>query len=65
MPGPNSPGINVYDFINDKLCVGDGTEMCDFLVQPFSDTNFVSQEKYAFASHQLWQNILKEKEDSD
>jgi len=65
LPGPNPPGLKVYDFINDKLCVGDGTEMCNILIQSFSHTNFVSQEKYAFASHKLWQNILKEKKKSE
>jgi len=60
LPGPNPPGLKVYDFINDKLCVGDGTENCEFLMQPFSNTNFVSEERYAFASHQLWQNILNQ-----
>lgn len=65
LPGPNPPGLNVYDFINDKLCVGDGTKQCDFLMQPFSNKSFVLQERYAFASHELWQNILERKKDSD
>lgn len=66
LPGPTAPGLKVYDYINDVICVGDGTKVSNIELQPFSHSNFVTNNNFAnaFASHKLWQDIVR-KENAD
>lgn len=55
LPGPTDPGIKVYDFILNKLCVGDGTTFLDGMTEDIDTTDFLKYEKFAFASQYFWQ----------
>jgi hypothetical protein len=65
LPGPSEPGLKVYDFINDRLCQGDGTETCYFEAQPVRHINFLTEEKYALVSHELWEKYAPEDSHQD
>lgn len=60
LPGPTSPGMEIYDFIDNKLKDND-TKSINCLMQPFGNTNFLADKKYAFASHELWHHIVSGK----
>lgn len=55
LPGPSKPSIEVYDYIEKYLCVGDGTEMFNFTAEHIMSRAYLKTRDYAFASHLFWQ----------
>ncbi|MBN8678942.1 MAG: hypothetical protein J0M29_12010 [Chitinophagales bacterium] len=55
LPGPSEPGLKVYDFLNDRLCQGDGTNFCRIEVQSIPRINFLTEEKHALILHDFWE----------
>jgi len=60
LPGPSSPGIKVYDFIANELCVGDGTKFLNGMVEHIPDKDSLRKKAYALASNWYWQEYTKE-----
>jgi len=54
LPGIGSPGLEAYDYINDVLCVGDGSKMCNIEMEQFQNRSFISKKEDAYACHKLW-----------
>jgi hypothetical protein len=59
LPGPSSPGLEVYDFITDKLCVGDGTQLTHGMIERMDSKDYLHKKDYAFASHHFWNQCTK------
>ncbi len=60
LPGPSNPGMKIYDYLNDVICVGDGTKFTDINMLSFKKETFISKEKNAFVLHDEWQKMEKE-----
>lgn len=56
LPGPSDPGIKVYDYILNNVCVGDGSNFLNGTTEHFSTTDFLKFKKNAFASYLLWED---------
>lgn len=54
LPGPSNPSINVYDYIEKNLCVGDGTNFLNGFYEHIPDINYLKNKKYAFAANEFW-----------
>ena len=59
MPGPSEPGIKVYDYIEKKLCVGDGTEFINGMTEHIPQKDYLKNKDYAFANNWFWQEYTK------
>lgn len=60
LPGPSSPTINVYDFITNQLCVGDGTKFTTAMLEHIPERDYLRKKEYAFASNWYWQKFTNE-----
>jgi len=60
LPGPSSPGIKVYDFIENNLCVGDGSSFLDSMMEHIPERDYLRSKNYAFAGNWYWQEYTKE-----
>jgi hypothetical protein len=57
LPGPSNPGINVYDFIKDELCVGDGSRMINTLIVKIPPRDYLHRKEDTFISTRYWQKV--------
>lgn len=55
LPGTSGPGLKIYNYITDKLCVGDGTEFWEGTYEHINTKDYLRRKEYAFASHLFWQ----------
>ncbi|MFD2164202.1 HNH endonuclease [Paradesertivirga mongoliensis] len=60
LPGPTDPGVEVYDYIANNLCVGDGTAFVNGMIEHIPDTDYLRVKKYTFASLYFWGEYTKE-----
>jgi hypothetical protein len=60
LPGPSGPGIKVYDFIENDLCVGDGSSFLNVVLEHIPKGDFLKYKKFAFAGNWYWQEYTKE-----
>lgn len=60
LPGPSSPSIDVYDFIENVLCQGDGTEFCNITVEHINTDGLLKKRSLTFASHWFWEEYTKD-----
>jgi hypothetical protein len=60
LPGPSSPSIDVYDFIDKELCQGDGTEFCEISVEHINTDDILKKRSLTFASNWFWDEYTKE-----
>ena len=56
LPGPSSPGIDIYKNIEKILCQGDGTEMHKIELYHFEGSDNVTEKGLTFNSNYQWQN---------
>jgi hypothetical protein len=59
LPGPSEPSIKVYDFIEQELCVGDGTTFLNGMTEHIPARDYLKNKDYAFASNWFWQEYTK------
>lgn len=57
LPGPSTPGIKIYDYIEKNLCVGDGTGSLEGFCEHINVDNFLKEEKHAFAANTIWEHF--------
>jgi hypothetical protein len=55
LPGPSAPGIDVYDYIEKNLCVGDGSGSLTGFSEHINVDNFLKEKEFAFAANIFWQ----------
>jgi len=55
LPGPSKPSIDVYKYIEEYLCVGDGSKSVNFMVEHIRQLDYLKTKEYAYASHMFWQ----------
>jgi len=60
LPGPSSPSINVYDFITNQLCVGEGTKFINAILEHIPERDYLRKKEHAFASNWYWQEFTTE-----
>lgn len=60
LPGSSAPGIKVYDYILEKLCVGDGTMFHDITLEHIPQENYLQQKELTFAGNVYWQEYTKD-----
>ncbi len=60
LPGPSNPSVNVYDFITNQLCVGDGTKFTNAMLEHIPVRDYLRKREYAFASNSYWQKFTHE-----
>ena len=54
LPGPSTPGIDVYDFITNQLCIGDGTKFTNAMLEHILAGDYLRKKEFAFASSWYW-----------
>jgi hypothetical protein len=60
LPGSSGPGIKVYDFIENNLCVGDGSAFLNGMLEHIPERDYLRNKKYTFAGNWYWQDYTKE-----
>lgn len=65
LPGIDNPGLEAYDYIQDVLCVGDGTQMCNIEMEQFQNRSFIAKKEDSYACHKLWNYCKYQKKESD
>jgi hypothetical protein len=60
LPGPSSPGIEVYDHIEKNLCVGDGTGFLNGFFEHIIVEDFLKEKKFAFIANEIWDHFADE-----
>ncbi|NQX42323.1 hypothetical protein SAMN05421820_11143 [Pedobacter steynii] len=55
LPGPSKPSVDVYKFIEEHLCVGDGSGSFDFMVEHIPQIDHLKTKEYAYSSYIFWQ----------
>lgn len=60
LPGPSSPGINVYDFLSNELCSGDGTFFYDGMIEHLPSQDYLRNKQLAFAGNWYWKEYTKD-----
>ena len=60
LPGPSMPGLKVYDFIANNLCVGDGTEFVHGMYEHLPQRDYLRNKNLALASNWYWQEYTRE-----
>lgn len=59
LPGADAPGLKVYDYILEKLCVGDGTTFQNITLEHIPQENYLEKKELAFASNMYWHEYTK------
>jgi hypothetical protein len=59
LPGPSTTSINVYDYILEKLCVGDGTTFQSITLEHIPKENYLEKKELTFASNMYWKEYTK------
>lgn len=60
LPGPSNPGIKVYDFIKNELCVGDGSKMLNTLIVKIPPGDYLHKKEDTFISNNYWQRVTSD-----
>lgn len=60
LPGQSDPGLKIYDYIENILCQGDGTDFINIDIEHLKDRNWLTEKKLTFASNSYWQELTKE-----
>jgi len=55
LPGPSKPSIDVYKFIEERLCVDHEEGFLNCMVEHIPQLDYLKNKDYAYASHQFWQ----------
>ncbi len=59
LPGPSSPGTEVYDYIINELCVGDGTKFWEGTYEHIPRKDYLRKKEYTFIGNICWQEYTK------
>lgn len=59
LPGATSPGLGVYDFIENNLCVG-RNGFLNGMIEHIPSRDYLRNKDYVFAGQQYWQEYTKE-----
>jgi hypothetical protein len=60
LPGASAPSIKVYDYILEKLCVGDGTTFQNCMLEHIPQKNYLEKKELTFAGNMYWQEYTKD-----
>lgn len=60
LPGPSDPGIKVYDYIDENICIGDGSEFVNFTSELMLKNDYLRDDKYTFVGHQFWEKCTND-----
>lgn len=60
LPGPSSPGIEIYENIEKLLCTGDGFRHIE--IEHIPDIDFVKNLDNAWGAHLFWQKLTAQNE---
>jgi hypothetical protein len=60
LPGPSTPGLNVYDFITNRLCVGDGSQSIQAVIERLPKMDYLRKIEHSLACHWYWQDYTNE-----
>ena len=59
LPGPDEPGINIYEFLEKELCV-DREEKLEMMLEHIPEREFIKDKNWVFGSHYYWQEYTNE-----
>jgi hypothetical protein len=60
LPGPSKSGLKVYDFINQRLCQGDGSSALDLSIEHIPNIDYLRKKEYTFVGNEFWDEYTKD-----